>query len=115
MEAVLELLFEVPFEAAMESRKLKTGVKTTLFCVLGGLIEVLFALLTVSSWQDNDYTARFFYDDHYRSMVPVCDLRCHPWSQTQVEKLNQNRQHDAAGFLRPAVFLYCRAHSLFQE
>ena len=60
MEAVLELLFEVPFEAAMESRKLKTGVKTTLFCVLGGLIEVLFALLTVSSWQDNDYTARFF-------------------------------------------------------
>ena len=60
VEAVLELLFEVPFEAAMESRKLKTGVKTTLFCVLGGLIEVLFALLTVSSWQDNDYTARFF-------------------------------------------------------
>lgn len=59
VEAVLELLFEVPFEAAMESRKLKTGVKTTLFCVLGGLIEVMFAFFTVSSWQDNDYTARF--------------------------------------------------------
>lgn len=60
MEVVLELLFEIPFETTMESRKLKTSVKTVLFCILGGLIEALFVFITVSSWQDNDDISRFF-------------------------------------------------------
>lgn len=61
MELVLELLFEVPIEAAMESRRLKTGVKTAIFCVLGGVITLFFALLTVQKWiPSDDFTGAFF-------------------------------------------------------
>ena len=61
IEIILELLFEVPIEAAMESRRLKTGVKTALFCVLGGVITLFFAALTVQKWIANDdFTGAFF-------------------------------------------------------
>lgn len=61
VELILEILFEVPIEAAMESRKLKTGVKTGIFCVLGGVITLFFAALTVQKWIANDdFTGTFF-------------------------------------------------------
>ncbi len=56
-EFILELLFEIPFDMAMESRRLKTGVKTALFCLLGGGIVALFVWITVSTWLDGDAPA----------------------------------------------------------
>lgn len=60
MELILELLFEVPIEAAMESKRLKTGVKSVLFCVIGGLITSFFAYLTVITWIEQDNTSAVF-------------------------------------------------------
>ena len=51
-EFVAELLFEVPFEIAMENRRIKTWIKTTLFCILGGLLSFLFGFIAVSVWLD---------------------------------------------------------------
>jgi len=51
-EFVAEFLFETPFEIAMESRRVKTWIKTTLFCILGGLLSFLFGFMAVSVWID---------------------------------------------------------------
>lgn len=45
MELLLSLFFEAPFEMAMESRRLKTWVKTLLFCLLCGAISVLIGVV----------------------------------------------------------------------
>lgn len=45
MEFLIELFFEAPFEMAMESKRLKTWVKTLLFCIACGVISVLLAIL----------------------------------------------------------------------
>ena len=47
------LLFEAPFEAAMESRR----VKTLLFSLLGGAMAALFTVMTVSFRRDQQNTA----------------------------------------------------------
>jgi membrane protein YdbS with pleckstrin-like domain len=47
-EILISLLFEAPAEAIMESRRIKTWVKTTLFLVLGLSLSVLFGFLTWS-------------------------------------------------------------------
>jgi uncharacterized membrane protein YhaH (DUF805 family) len=51
LEFILGLLFELPLDAAMESKRLKTGVKTAVFALLGGLLVAFFAFLTVQTWQ----------------------------------------------------------------
>lgn len=51
------LLFEAPFEAAMESRRVKTWVKTLLFSLLGGAMAALFTVMTVSFRRDQQNTA----------------------------------------------------------
>ena len=45
MEFLLELFFEAPFELAMESKRLKTWVKTLLFSLLCGAISVFLAVV----------------------------------------------------------------------
>ena len=60
VEIIMELLFELPLDAAMESRKLKTGVKTAIFSVLCGIITALLGGITVLMWQDQDSTGTFF-------------------------------------------------------
>lgn len=60
VELVISLLFEVPVEAAMESKRLKTGVKTAIFAVLGGLLTVFFWYLSICCWLRSDATATFF-------------------------------------------------------
>ncbi len=60
VEIIMELLFELPLDAAMESRKLKTGVKTAIFSVLCGIITALFGGITVLMWQAQDSTGTFF-------------------------------------------------------
>lgn len=45
MEFLLALFFEAPFEMAMESRRLKTWVKTLLFCILCGAISVFIGVI----------------------------------------------------------------------
>lgn len=60
VEIILELLFEVPLDAAMKSKKLKTGVKTAIFSVFGGGITLFFAVLTVLKWMEqDDFTGAF--------------------------------------------------------
>lgn len=44
-EILFGLFFEVPVEAAMESKRLKTWVKTLIFCIIGGGISVLLAVI----------------------------------------------------------------------
>lgn len=61
VELVLETLFEFPFDATMESRRLKTGVKTGLFCVLGGGITLFFAAITIQKWIAQDDVTGAFY------------------------------------------------------
>lgn len=61
VELILALLFEVPIEIAMESKRLKTGVKTAIFSVLGGGITLLFVAITVQKWiSGDDLTGSFF-------------------------------------------------------
>lgn len=60
VEIIMELLFEVPLEAAMESKKLKKCVKTAIFCIICGGITALFAVITALMWLDNDDTGAFF-------------------------------------------------------
>ena len=60
VELILEILFEAPIDAAMESKRLKTGVKTAIFCVLGGALFVFFAFLSFSAWIRRDVTAGVF-------------------------------------------------------
>lgn len=50
VEFLLELLFEVPVDLAMGSKKLKTWVKTTLYCILGGIFAVALIVLSVLAW-----------------------------------------------------------------
>ena len=60
MDFLLELvgeLLDVPFEAAMESRRIKTWVKTLLFSLLGGTMAALFTVMTVSVWRDQQNMA----------------------------------------------------------
>jgi len=57
VEAILEALFEIPLDAAMESKRLKTGVKTAVFCFFGGAVTAFFGCLTVLSWMDGDVSA----------------------------------------------------------
>ena len=60
MDFLLELvgeLLDVPFEAAMESRRIKTWVKTLLFSLLGGAMAALFTVMTVSVWRDQQNMA----------------------------------------------------------
>ena len=54
VEIILELLFELPLDAALENKKLKTGVKTAIFSVLGGGITLLFVAITVQKWISGD-------------------------------------------------------------
>lgn len=56
----MELLFELPLDAAMESKKLKTGVKTAIFSILCSIITALFGGITVFMWQDRNATGTFF-------------------------------------------------------
>lgn len=60
VELVLTFLFEAPIDAAMESKKLKTGVKTAIFCTLGTLLTAFFAFLTVLAWREQDVTSSVF-------------------------------------------------------
>lgn len=60
VELILELLFEVPIDLAMGSRRLKKSVKTVIFCVLGGGLTVLFGAIAVVCWHDGDSTGAFF-------------------------------------------------------
>ncbi len=57
-EFFFELLFEVPFDMAMDSRRLKIWVKTLLFCLLGGALDALFLVMCISCWQNWDGTVR---------------------------------------------------------
>ena len=52
LELIVGIFFEAPLDAAMESRRVKTWVKTMLFSLLGGAMAVLFNVMTVSVWQD---------------------------------------------------------------
>ena len=61
VEIILELLFELPLDAAIESKKLKTGVKTAIFSVLGGGITLFFAAVTVQKWIAQDDTTGAFF------------------------------------------------------
>lgn len=45
MEILIGLFFEAPFEMAMESKRLKTWVKTLLFCIVCGVVSVLLAII----------------------------------------------------------------------
>ncbi len=54
MEFLAGLLFEVPLDIAMESRQLKTWVKTLLFSLLGGGMALLFYWLTWQSRGDRE-------------------------------------------------------------
>lgn len=60
VELVLTLLFEVPVETAMESRRLKTWVKTTIFSVLGGGVTLFLVYLSVYTWQNQNTLDSFF-------------------------------------------------------
>lgn len=60
VEIIMELLFEVPLEAAMDSKKLKKSVKTVIFCAICGSITALFGVLTALMWMDSDSTGTFF-------------------------------------------------------
>ena len=54
-EIILGFLFEAPVEATMESKRVKTWVKTALFLLLGLLVEALFVyFLCVSCTNDSD-------------------------------------------------------------
>ena len=46
----VELLFEVPLNFAMGSKRLKTKVKTTIYCVLSGLFCGAAVALSVLAW-----------------------------------------------------------------
>lgn len=59
VEFLLELL-EIPFEIAMQSNKLKTWVKTLIFCIPSGCITLFFGYLSVISWLDNATTSALF-------------------------------------------------------
>ena len=61
VEIILEFLFEFPFDAAMESKRLKTGIKTAIFCVTGGGVSLFFILLTVQKWISQDDTTGAFF------------------------------------------------------
>ena len=45
MEFLLGLFFEIPFDMAMESKRLKTWVKTLLFSLVCGVISVVLAII----------------------------------------------------------------------
>ena len=60
VEIILELLFEVPLDLAMGSRRLKKSVKTVMFCILGGILTVLFGFIALCTWQDGNSTGAFF-------------------------------------------------------
>ena len=49
MELIMGILFEAPIEATMESKRVKTWIKTTLFVVLGSVVEALFLFLAYMS------------------------------------------------------------------
>lgn len=59
LDFLFELLFEVPFDAAMESKRLKTWVKTTLFSIVGGAVVLLFAVISVSTAFDGNFSGAF--------------------------------------------------------
>ena len=48
MELLFGLLFEAPAEALMESKRVKTWVKTTLFLILGLSLSILFGFMSYS-------------------------------------------------------------------
>ena len=56
MELLFEILFgiffELPMEAAMEIKRLKTWVKTTVFLVMANLVDILFILVIRTCWYD---------------------------------------------------------------
>lgn len=60
VELILELLFEVPIDLAMGSRRLKKSVKTVIFCVLGGGLTALFGAIAVLTRMDGDGKGAFF-------------------------------------------------------
>lgn len=61
VEIALEFLFEFPFDAAMESKRLKTGIKTAIFCATGGSVTLFIILLTVQKWISQDDTKGAFF------------------------------------------------------
>ena len=48
LELLTELFIEVPFEAAMESKRVKPWVKCLLIGIVGGAVAALFWLCTVN-------------------------------------------------------------------
>ena len=60
VELIFEILFEAPIELAMGSRRLKKSDKTVLFCIIGGGLTVLFGFIGLSVWRDGDSTGAFF-------------------------------------------------------
>lgn len=55
MELIMGILFEAPIEATMESKRVKTWIKTTLFVILGAAVDVLFILVACSvCFSDHD-------------------------------------------------------------
>lgn len=48
LELLTELFIEVPFEAAMESKRVKPWVKRLLIGIVGGAVAALFWLCTVN-------------------------------------------------------------------
>lgn len=52
MEFVLEFLLEVFLEAPMESKRLKTWVKTAMFLVFTNFLTLVMILSTVDVWKD---------------------------------------------------------------
>jgi hypothetical protein len=48
IELLFGLLFEAPVEAVMESRRVKTWIKTMVFLLLGFFLSVLFGFMSYS-------------------------------------------------------------------
>lgn len=44
-EFLFDLFFEIPMDIAMGSKRLKNWVKTLLFCLVGGAVSVLLAVI----------------------------------------------------------------------
>ncbi len=52
VELLGEILFEVPLDLTMGSRRIKTWIKTTVFCIVGGALIGLLCFLSICAWRD---------------------------------------------------------------
>lgn len=64
IEILMGLFFELPLEGTMESKTLKTWVKTAIWSVLMGIIVVLILISALDVWVDQN--------DPPRSICLIC-------------------------------------------